>query len=97
MYILVVIFHLLSVLCYINDCYLCNFILSSINYIFFFLFKNLRSAGDKLVDATPELEKEMVQELEKVARQYGGGENVDMTKFPSFTFKGNKLIIMTSY
>lgn len=41
-----------------------------------------------LVDATPEVEKELQQELSKVARQYGGGEGVDMAKFPTFNFEG---------
>ncbi|XP_012276957.1 ATP synthase-coupling factor 6, mitochondrial [Orussus abietinus] len=45
-----------------------------------------KSAGGKLVDATPELEKERQTELEKVARQYGGGPGTDMTQFPQFKF-----------
>jgi hypothetical protein len=30
----------------------------------------------------------LAAELEKVAKQYGGGEGVDMTQFPTFKFKG---------
>lgn len=32
------------------------------------------------------LEKEMTTELERVAKQYGGGAGVDMTKFPELKF-----------
>jgi len=46
------------------------------------------AAGGKLVDATPDLERELAAELEKVAKQYGGGEGVDMAQFPTFKFKG---------
>lgn len=40
-----------------------------------------------MVEATADLEKELKSELEKVARQYGGGAGVDMTKFPTFKFQ----------
>ncbi|MPC38462.1 ATP synthase-coupling factor 6, mitochondrial-like [Portunus trituberculatus] len=50
-----------------------------------------KTAGGKLVDATPAIEKQMQQELDKVARQYGGGEGVDMTKFPNFKFEDPKV------
>lgn len=43
------------------------------------------------MDATPAIEKQMQQELDKVARQYGGGEGVDMTKFPDFKFEGQHI------
>jgi hypothetical protein len=46
------------------------------------------AAGGKLVEPTPEIERELATELEKVAKQYGGGEGVDMTQFPTFKFKG---------
>ena len=46
------------------------------------------AAGGKLVEPTPDIERELVAELEKVAKQYGGGEGVDMTQFPTFKFKG---------
>ncbi|XP_071519255.1 ATP synthase-coupling factor 6, mitochondrial [Panulirus ornatus] len=49
--------------------------------------KKSKAAGGKLVDATPEVERELEQELSKVARQYGGGPGVDMTKFPTFKFE----------
>ncbi|GLV42212.1 ATP synthase coupling factor 6 [Carabus blaptoides fortunei] len=43
-----------------------------------------KSTGGKLVDPTPEIERELKAELDKVAKQFGGGEGEDMTKFPSF-------------
>jgi hypothetical protein len=46
------------------------------------------AAGGKLVEPTPEIERDLATELEKVAKQYGGGEGVDMTQFPAFKFKG---------
>lgn len=39
-----------------------------------------------LVDATPETERELKSELERIAKQFGGGGGVDMTKFPEFKF-----------
>ncbi len=36
------------------------------------------------VDATPQTEADLAAELDKVAKQYGGGKGVDMTKFPEF-------------
>nr|CAD7194483.1 unnamed protein product [Timema douglasi]CAD7397597.1 unnamed protein product [Timema poppensis] len=44
------------------------------------------SLGGKLVDTNPEIEKELASELDKLAKQYGGGEGVDMTQFPNFKF-----------
>lgn len=49
------------------------------------------AAGGKLVEPTPEIERELAAELEKVAKQYGGGEGVDMTQFPTFKFKGKEM------
>lgn len=48
-------------------------------------------SGGKLVDASPEIQKELAQELDKLAKQYGGGEGVDMTKFPEFKFAEPKI------
>ncbi|XP_023334446.1 ATP synthase-coupling factor 6, mitochondrial [Eurytemora carolleeae] len=45
------------------------------------------AAGGKLVDATKQTEADLQQELDKVAKQYGGGAGVDMTSFPSFSFQ----------
>ena len=45
-----------------------------------------KSSGGKLVDATPQTEADLAAELDKVAKQYGGGKGVDMTKFPEFTW-----------
>merc|ERR1712168_32500 len=49
--------------------------------------KKSKAGGGNLVDSTPELEKALAQELGKVAKAYGGGDGVDMTKFPTFSFK----------
>ena len=38
------------------------------------------------VDATPQIEANLAAELDKVAKQYGGGKGVDMTKFPQFNW-----------
>ncbi|XP_069681743.1 ATP synthase-coupling factor 6, mitochondrial [Periplaneta americana] len=48
--------------------------------------KKSSGAGGKLVEPTPEIQRELAAELEKVAKQFGGGEGVDMTSFPSFKF-----------
>ncbi|XP_068231530.1 ATP synthase-coupling factor 6, mitochondrial [Palaemon carinicauda] len=53
--------------------------------------KKKAASGGKLVDSNPQVEKEMQKELDKVARQYGGGAGVDMTKFPSFEFTDPKI------
>ncbi|CAG4956912.1 unnamed protein product [Colias eurytheme] len=50
-----------------------------------------KSAGGKMVDVSPAVEKELKAELEKLERQYGGGSGVDMTAFPSFKFEDPKL------
>lgn len=46
-----------------------------------------KSGGGKLVDPSPEIERELKQELEKLAKQYGGTGGADMTAFPSFKFE----------
>jgi len=43
------------------------------------------------VEVSPELQKELKTELDRVARIYGGAEGVDMTKFPAFTFPEPKV------
>jgi F-type H+-transporting ATPase subunit 6 len=53
--------------------------------LFVFTF---RSSPGKLVDASPEIEKELKQELDRITKVYGGKSGVDMTKFPTFEFKG---------
>nr|BAN20555.1 coupling factor, putative [Riptortus pedestris] len=45
-----------------------------------------KSSGGQLVDPTPEIQREHAQELTKLAKQFGGKEGVDMTKFPDFKF-----------
>ncbi|XP_072929628.1 ATP synthase-coupling factor 6, mitochondrial [Epargyreus clarus] len=50
-----------------------------------------KSAGGKLVDPSPSIEKELKAELEKLEKMYGGGAGTDMTSFPSFKFDEPKL------
>ena len=50
-----------------------------------------KSAGGKLVDATKETEADLQGELDKVAKAYGGGKGVDMTKFPDFKWQEPKI------
>lgn len=50
-----------------------------------------KSTGGKLVDPTPEIEKELKADLSKTARQYGGDGKEDMTKFPNFQFPEPKI------
>merc|ERR1711988_1123914 len=49
-----------------------------------------KSASGK-VEPSAELQKELQNELTRVSRIYGGGEGVDMTKFPEFTFPEPKV------
>jgi len=44
-----------------------------------------KSSGGKLVDASPAIEKDLKDELEKIARQYGA-KGAEFTKFPTFSF-----------
>lgn len=50
-----------------------------------------KAVGDKLVEATKEVEAELQSELDKVAKAYGGGQGVDMTAFPALKFQEPKL------
>nr|CAH7746303.1 unnamed protein product [Callosobruchus chinensis] len=50
-------------------------------------YKSKSNNGKNLVEPSPDLEKELKTELEKISRQFGGGSGVDMTKFPTFQFK----------
>lgn len=59
----------------------------------FDIYKNVISVivltlfrSNKLVEASPEMEKELKSELEKVAKQYGSAGQ-DITKFPTFKFE----------
>jgi len=47
----------------------------------------IRASGGKMVDASPSTEKAMVDELEKLSRQYGA-KGADFSKFPTFNFVG---------
>ena len=44
-----------------------------------------------MVDPNPEIEREMKNELERVAKQFGGDGKVDMTKLPEFKFPEVKI------
>lgn len=50
-----------------------------------------KSSGGKLVDPSPDTERELKQELERVAKTFGGSEGTDMTKFPEFKFQDPKI------
>ena len=58
-----------------------------INWFFFFFF----CSGGKLVEPSPEMEKELKANLEKVFKQYGGKDGEDLSKFPSITFPEVKI------
>ncbi|XP_014665784.1 PREDICTED: ATP synthase-coupling factor 6, mitochondrial-like [Priapulus caudatus] len=45
-----------------------------------------KAAGGKLVDPSPEIEKEMRDDQEKIKRQYSDGKDVNLAEFPSFQF-----------
>merc|ERR1711893_146761 len=49
-----------------------------------------KSAGGKLVDATPDVQTELSNELEKIDRMFGA-TGPDFLKFPKFDFKDNSL------
>lgn len=55
-------------------------------YLWFYCF-----SGKKLFDASPAIQRELTAELEKIAKIYGGGAGVDLTKFPTFTFPEPKV------
>lgn len=44
-----------------------------------------------MVDPSPDTERELKSELEKLAKAYGGGAGADMTQFPNFKFDEPKL------
>lgn len=44
-----------------------------------------------MVDPTPESQRELQNELTRIAKQFGGGDGVDLTKFPTFNFSEPKL------
>ena len=46
-----------------------------------------RSAGGKLVDASPEIQKDYDEALDRVNQRFGAAGK-DMTKFPEFKFEG---------
>lgn len=49
------------------------------------------NSGGKLVDPSPETERELKNELERIAKTYGGSGGEDMTKFPEFKFTDPKV------
>eukprot|EP00092_Neocalanus_flemingeri_P024945 GFUD01027055.1.p1 GENE.GFUD01027055.1~~GFUD01027055.1.p1 ORF type:complete len:106 (+),score=29.95 GFUD01027055.1:67-384(+) len=47
-----------------------------------------KAAGEgKMVDATAATEAELQNELDKVAKAYGGGAGIDMAAFPELSFE----------
>nr|XP_033325675.1 ATP synthase-coupling factor 6, mitochondrial [Megalopta genalis]XP_033325676.1 ATP synthase-coupling factor 6, mitochondrial [Megalopta genalis] len=50
-----------------------------------------KSAGGKLVDPTPETEKEAKTELERLAKQFGSMDRRAMAEFPKISFKEPKI------
>lgn len=52
------------------------------------MIDKLNFSGGKLVDVTPEIQKELKGDLERLATQYGGGPGIEMSKFPTFKFEG---------
>lgn len=49
-------------------------------------YKQKSGGGNKLFEASSDIEKELKSELEKVAKVYGGGAGTDMTQFPTVKF-----------
>merc|ERR1711997_939378 len=49
------------------------------------------AAGGKLVDATPATEAALQNDLDRVSKAFGGGEGVDMTKFPEMSWTDAEL------
>lgn len=49
-----------------------------------------------MVDASPEIQKEMKTELERVAKQFGSDGKTDMSKFPEFKFPEVKIDPITT-
>lgn len=45
-----------------------------------------RSAGGKFIDASPEFEQQVRDEMEKLKKQFGA--TADFDKFPTFNFTG---------
>ncbi|EDW43322.1 ATP synthase-coupling factor 6, mitochondrial [Drosophila sechellia] len=50
-----------------------------------------KSAGGKLVDSNPDIERELKTELDRVAKQFGSDGKTDMLKFPEFQFPDVKV------
>lgn len=87
--------HFKTLLTYYNEItmniIMCIYFILSLDFI-----SHFRAAGGKMVDVTPEVERELKTELEKVAKQYGSKPGEDMTKFPTFNFPGiNATIVIT--
>ncbi|XP_058805708.1 ATP synthase-coupling factor 6, mitochondrial [Phymastichus coffea] len=62
-----------------------------IQQLFIDKIREFKSKGGK-VD-TPEYQKELKSELERIAKAYGGSEGTDMTSFPKFNFPEPKVEI----
>ncbi|GAB6019924.1 Atpsyn-cf6p [Chamberlinius hualienensis] len=50
-----------------------------------------KSSGNKLFEASPEIQKEYDEDLKRIEKQFGGGKGVDLTKFPAFRFEDPKI------
>lgn len=51
-----------------------------------FYYLVVRSAGGKFIDASPEFEQQVRDEMEKLKKQFGA--TADFDKFPTFNFIG---------
>ncbi|XP_075222043.1 ATP synthase-coupling factor 6, mitochondrial-like [Lycorma delicatula] len=49
-------------------------------------YKSKSDGGRKLVDPSPEIQRELKSELRRLLVQFGGQDGEDMTKFPTFQF-----------
>ncbi|XP_055913344.1 ATP synthase-coupling factor 6, mitochondrial-like [Eupeodes corollae] len=55
-----------------------------------------KSSGGKMVDSNADIERELKNELERVAKQFDGGAGVDMTQFPAFKFEDPQIDSITT-
>ncbi|KAL7298309.1 hypothetical protein TKK_0008658 [Trichogramma kaykai] len=61
-----------------------------IQQLFLDKIREFKNKGGK-AELSPELAQMRKQELEKVAKQFGGGDGADMTAFPKFNFPEPKV------
>ncbi|KAL1116463.1 hypothetical protein AAG570_004936 [Ranatra chinensis] len=53
-----------------------------------------KSSGGKMLEPSPEIEKEWRQELDRLTKMFGGKAGEDMTKFPDIKFAGTIPIML---